>query len=133
MTTTVSKRKKYVREMTPSWWKKLDFYKLYIFREATALPTLWFCIELLYALTCLHSVDTVQADLIPFLKNPIVVILNVIALAAAVLHTVTYYFMTPKVLNIVVKNERINPNIITGGLWVVTALFSLVFLVLMYL
>lgn len=133
MTTTVSKRKKYVREMTPSWWKKLDFYKLYILREATALPTLWFCIELLYALICLHSVDSVQAELIPFLKNPIVVILNVIALAAAVLHTVTYYFMTPKVLNIIVKNERINPNIITGGLWVVTALFSLVFLVLMYL
>lgn len=25
MTATTSKRKKYVREMKPTWWKKLDF------------------------------------------------------------------------------------------------------------
>ena len=36
MTTTVSKRKKYVREMTPTWWKSWGFYKFYMLREATA-------------------------------------------------------------------------------------------------
>ncbi len=48
------------------------------------------------------------------------------------LNTVTYYVMTPKVLNIIVKNERINPNIITMALWAVTAFISLVILVFMY-
>ncbi|MDO4626286.1 MAG: fumarate reductase subunit FrdC [Pasteurellaceae bacterium] len=132
MTTTVSKRKRYVREITPSWWKKLDFYKLYILREGTSVPTLWFCLELLYALTCLGSVDQIKQDLIPFLQNPVVIIFNLITLAAMILNTVTYYFMTPKVLNIVVKNERLNPNIITIGLWVATAIVSIILLILMY-
>ncbi|WP_373767115.1 fumarate reductase subunit FrdC [Glaesserella sp.] len=132
MTTTASKRKKYVREMKPTWWKKLDFYKLYIAREATSIPTLWFCLVLLYGVISLGNGHMGFAHFIDFLQNPIVVILNIIALGAAVLHTVTYYRMTPKVLNIVVKNERINPNIITLGLWVVTVVVSLIILILMY-
>ncbi|HDR1061421.1 fumarate reductase subunit FrdC [Pasteurella multocida] len=128
MTATTSKRKKYVREMKPTWWKKLDFYKLYIAREATAIPTLWFCLVLLYGVISLDSFG----NFISFLKNPIVIILNIITLGAMLLNTVTYYVMTPKVLNIIVKNERINPNIITMALWAVTAFISLVILVFMY-
>ncbi|MDP8033233.1 fumarate reductase subunit FrdC [Pasteurella atlantica] len=134
MTTETTKRKKYVREMTPTWWKKLDFYKLYIAREATAVPTLWFCLVLLYGVICLGGgVEDVKANFIPFLQNPVVVIFNIITLGAVILNTVTYYFMTPKVLNIIVKNQRINPNIITGVLWGATAFVSLVILVLMYI
>lgn len=133
MTTEISKRRKYVREIKPNWWTKLDFYKLYILREATAIPTLWFCLVLIYGVICLGGgVETVKQSFIPFLQNPIVVILNLITLAAMFLNTITYYFMTPKVLNIVVKNERLNPKIITISLWVVTALVSIIALVLIY-
>ncbi|WP_373778435.1 fumarate reductase subunit FrdC [Glaesserella sp.] len=132
MTATASKRKKYVREVKPTWWKKLDFYKLYIAREATSIPTLWFCLVLLYGVISLGNGPDGFRHFIHFLQNPIVVILNIVALGAAVLHTVTYYVMTPKVLNIIVKSERINPKIITLGLWAITAFISLVILVLMY-
>ncbi|MGC7560975.1 fumarate reductase subunit FrdC [Pasteurella sp. PK-2025] len=131
MTATTSKRKKYVREMKATWWKQLDFYKLYIAREATSVPTLWFCLVLLYGVISLNSLDSF-GNFIAFLKNPIVIILNIITLGAMLLNTVTYYLMTPKVLNIIVKNERLNPNIITAALWVVTGLVSAVILVFMY-
>ncbi|SPY32321.1 fumarate reductase subunit FrdC [Pasteurella canis] len=131
MTATTSKRKKYVREMKPTWWKKLDFYKLYIAREATAIPTLWFCLVLLYGVISLGDLESF-ANFVSFLKNPIVIILNIITLGAMLLNTVTYYVMTPKVLNIIVKSERINPKIITTALWAVTGLISLVILVFMY-
>ena len=130
--TTASKRKKYVREMTPTWWKKLDFYKLYIVREATAIPSLWFSLVLLDGVICLGQKDGLQLDFIPFLQNPIVIILNIIALAAPLLNTVTYFFMTPKVLNVVYKNEKLNPNVITIGMWAVTAVVSILALVLIY-
>lgn len=131
MTATTSKRKKYVREMQPTWWKKLDFYKLYIAREATAIPTLWFCLVLLYGVISLGNLESF-ANFVSFLKNPIVIILNIITLGAMLLNTVTYYVMTPKVLNIIVKSERINPKIITTALWAVTGFISLVILVFMY-
>ncbi|STY59272.1 Fumarate reductase 15 kDa hydrophobic protein [Mannheimia haemolytica] len=36
---SATKRRPYVRGMKASWWKKLDFYKMYMVREATCLPT----------------------------------------------------------------------------------------------
>lgn len=126
-----SKRKKYVREVKPTWWKKLDFYKLYIAREATAIPTLWFCLVLLYGVISLRSPESMQ-NFIYFLQNPIVIMFNLVTLGAMLLNTVTYYFMTPKVLNIIVKDERINPRIITAALWAVTGLVSLFILVCLY-
>ena len=55
MSVTVSKRKKYVRPMTATWWQKLDFYKAYMVREATSIFAVWFCIVLLYGVLCLAS------------------------------------------------------------------------------
>ena len=99
MTTTVSKRKKYVREITPTWWKSWDFYKFYMLREATAVPTVWFSLVLLYCVICLGKADGFVMNFIPFLQNPIVVILNIISLAALLLHAVTLFDMTGEVMS----------------------------------
>ena len=44
-----TKRKPYVRPMTSTWWKKLPFYRFYMLREGTAVPAVWFSIELIRA------------------------------------------------------------------------------------
>lgn len=98
MTATVSKRKKYVREMTPTWWKSWDFYKFYMVREATALPTVWFSIVLLYGVICLGKTNGFVESFIPFLQNPLVVILNIISLAGLILHALTLFNMTGEVM-----------------------------------
>ena len=43
-----TKRKPYVRPMTSTWWKKLPFYRFYMLREGTAVPAVWFSIELIF-------------------------------------------------------------------------------------
>ncbi|MCK3658618.1 fumarate reductase subunit C [Pasteurellaceae bacterium Pebbles2] len=98
MTELVSKRKKYVREMTPTWWQKSPFYRFYMLREATALPTVWFCLVLLYAVCCLGSENGFVENFIPFVQNPIVVILNLISLAGLLLHAYTLFNMTGEVM-----------------------------------
>ncbi len=131
---SLSKRKPYVREMTASWWKKNPFYKLYIVRESTALFSIWFSLILLYGTICLtRSTNFLigYSEFVSFLQNPLVVILNIVALGAALLNTVTYFNMTPKVMNLIVKGEKLNPKVVTGALWVVTAIvsfFALLFL-----
>ncbi len=45
-----TKRKPYVRPMTSTRWKKLPFYRFYMVREGTAVPTVWFSIVLIYGL-----------------------------------------------------------------------------------
>ena len=121
MSVTVSKRKKYVRPMTATWWQKLDFYKAYMVREATSIFAVWFCIVLLYGVLCLASNPVPGlgiVDFIGFLRNPIVA---------------TYFVMTPKVMNIIVKNERLPHHLLRNALWAVTAVISVIALILVYM
>jgi fumarate reductase subunit C len=91
-----TKRKPYVRPMPSTWWKKLPFYRFYMLREGTAVPTVWFSIVLIYGLFALKHGAESWAGYIGFLQNPVVVILNLITLAAALLHTKTWFELAPK-------------------------------------
>ena len=136
MSVTLSKRKKYVRPMTATWWQKLDFYKAYMVREATSIFAVWFCIVLLYCVLFLASNPVPGlgiVDFIGFLRNPIVVFLNIITLIATLYHTATYFVMTPKVMNIIVKNERLPHHVLRNALWAVTAVISVIALILVYM
>ena len=86
-----TKRKAYVRPMTSTWWKKLPFYRFYMLREGTAVPAVWFSIELIIGLFALKHGAESWMGFVAFLQNPVVVILNIIALAAALLHTKTWF------------------------------------------
>ncbi|WP_437890763.1 fumarate reductase subunit FrdC [Phytobacter sp. V91] len=123
-----TKRKPYVRPMPSTWWKSLPFYRFYMLREGTAIPTVWFSIVLIYGLFALKHGPETWASFVGFLQNPIVVVLNLLTLAAALLHTKTWFELAPKAANIIIKNEKLKPEPIIMGLWVVTGLATLVIL-----
>jgi len=56
------------------------------------------------------------------------VILNIIALTAALLHTKTWFEPAPKAANIIVKDEKMGPEPIIKGLWAVTVVATVVIL-----
>lgn len=126
-----TKRKAYVREVKADWWKAKSFYKLYMFREATCLPTVWFCIELLYGIISLNNNGNLN-NVIDFLQNPIVFVLNIASIGALLYHAATLYVLTPQVMTFIVKNERLNPNILRNALWAITVIVSVVALILVY-
>ncbi|MDP0371853.1 fumarate reductase subunit FrdC [Glaesserella parasuis] len=130
MTTTASKRKKYVREVKPTWWKALDFYKFYVLRESTSVPTIWFCLVLFYGLVCLGKENGFVENFIPFLQNPLVVVLNIITLGAVLLNSFTFFGMAPQMMNVIVKNERIDVKLVSRVFWGITAFVSLLALIL---
>ena len=123
-----TKRKAYVRPMTSTWWKKLPFYRFYMLREGTAVPAVWFSIELIIGLFALKHDAESWMGFVAFLQNPVVVILNIIALAAALLHTKTWFELAPKAANIIVKDEKMGPEPIIKGLWAVTVVATVVIL-----
>jgi len=123
-----TKRKPYVRPMTLTWWQKLGFYRFYMLREGTAVPTVWFSLVLIYGLFALKGGPDSWMGFVSFLQNPIVVILNIITLAAALLHTKTWFELAPKAANIIVKDEKMGPEPVIKGLWAVTAVATVVIL-----
>ena len=123
-----TKRKPYVRPMTSTWWKKLPFYRVYMLREGTAVPAVWFSIELIFGLFALKNGPEAWAGFVDFLQNPVIVIINLITLAAALLHTKTWFELAPKAANIIVKDEKMGPEPIIKSLWAVTVVATIVIL-----
>ncbi|MEG0533506.1 MAG: fumarate reductase subunit FrdC, partial [Citrobacter sp.] len=107
---------------------KLPFYRFYMLREGTAVPAVWFSIELIIGLFALKHGAESWMGFVAFLQNPVVVILNIIALAAALLHTKTWFELAPKAANIIVKDEKMGPEPIIKGLWAVTVVATVVIL-----
>lgn len=123
-----TKRKPYVREMTPTWWKSSAFYKFYMLRESTAIAVLWFSIVLIYGVFSISSVAG-TVNFILFLRNPIVLVLNIITLAAALLHTKTWFDLTPKAVNIITKSgNKLDPCVLVKVMWAITIVATLVIL-----
>ena len=81
-----TQRKPYVRTMTPTWWQKLGFYRFYMLREGTSVLAVWFSIVLLYGVFALKGGAESWAGFVGFLQNPLVLLINVVALLAAALH-----------------------------------------------
>ncbi|HAV6640835.1 TPA: fumarate reductase subunit FrdC [Escherichia coli] len=123
-----TKRKPYVRPMTSTWWKKLPFSRFYMLREGTAVPAVWFSIELIFGLFALKNGPEAWAGFVDFLQNPVIVIINLITLAAALLHTKTWFELAPKAANIIVKDEKMGPEPIIKSLWAVTVVATIVIL-----
>ncbi|HIC7970719.1 TPA: fumarate reductase subunit FrdC, partial [Enterobacter ludwigii] len=96
--------------------------------EGTAVPAVWFSLELMYGVYALKHGPETWASFVGFLQNPIIVILNLIVLAAALLHTKTWFELAPKAANIIIKDEKMGPEPVIKGLWGVTILVTVVIL-----
>ncbi|MDC6121029.1 fumarate reductase subunit FrdC [Serratia rubidaea] len=120
-----TQRKPYVRAMAPNWWQKLGFYRFYMLREGTSVPAVWFSILMIYGVFSLKGGAESWAGFVGFLQNPLVLLINIIALLAALLHTKTWFDLAPKAANIVVNGEKMGPGPIVKALWAVTILLTL--------
>lgn len=125
--TTATKRKAYVREMQPNWWQKLGFYKFYMVREATAIPTVWFSIVLLLGVIDISN-GTFATEFVAFLKNPLVIILNLVSLAAMLLHAKTLFEMMQPVMGIMVDGKYLEQEKMVKLLWGVFAVVTVIIL-----
>lgn len=102
----VSCRKPYTKKITRLWWCKHPMYRFYILRESTALATVWLCFLLLYGLICLKKGNDSFMAFIHFLSHPLILLLNLLVLMAALLHTVTWFLLTPKAMQLTPHKER---------------------------
>lgn len=128
-----SKRNAYHRPVTASWWQKSGFYRFYMLREGTAVPSLWFSVELIFGLFALKRGPESWQVFVSFLQHPIVLLLNLVALAAALLHSKTWFELAPKASVIIIRDKKLSPTPVIRGLWAVTIVVSVVALAAAFL
>ena len=116
------------RTMGSNWWLSRGAYFLIMLRE---LSSVFIATYLVFFLILLYKVTQgpeAFADYMNFFWSPVMILFHVFALAFALLHTVTWFNLTPKALVIRRGEERLPPALIAGPnyvVWVVVTAFIL--------
>ncbi len=126
----MSNRKPYVREMKRTWWKDHPFYRMYMLREATVLPLIFFTLCLTFGLGSLVVGEAAWNGWLSFMANPVVIAINIVALAGSLFHAQTFFSMMPQVMPIRISGKLLDKKIIVLAQWAAVAAISAVILFL---
>ncbi len=126
----MSKRKPYVKPMKATWWNGHPFYRMYMLREATVLPLILFTLFLTFGLGALVKGPASWETWLGFMANPVVVAINIVALAGSLFHAHTFFGMMPQVMPIKIKGKAIDKKSIVLVQWAAVAFISLVVLII---
>jgi fumarate reductase subunit C len=125
----MSNRKPYIREMKRTWWQSHPFYRFYMLREATVLPLILFTLFLTFGLGCLVKGPEAWQSWLNFMANPVIVAINVVALAGSLFHAQTFFGMMPQVVPMRYKGKLIDKKLIVLAQWAAVAFISVVVLI----
>lgn len=122
-------RKPYVAKQPDNWYMQTPFYKKYMLRELTCIPVMLAALNLFWCIAALASSPEAWATWVGFQRNPIVVVLNLIAIIAALFNTVEWFKAMPKAMPMQVGEKFVADNKMIAGSWVAFAIVSIIVLV----
>lgn len=125
MHTPDSPRKPYQHELSRWWWLQQRYYRLYMLREATVLPLLFFLGCLLYGLYCLTQGEAHWLQFQRFMQLGWVIALNSLAFIASLYHAKTFFALFPRVMPLAPARLMI------AGQWLATMLVTAALLILL--
>ncbi len=116
----------YVRPMSVWWWVRKRTYFLFVMRELSSFFVAWFVIFLLLMVRAIGIGEAEYQSFLDLAASPAMVVLNTVGLAFVVLHTVTWFSLTPQAMDVRVGGRPVPGALIIGaqyaGLAVVSAL-----------
>ncbi len=102
-------RKPYVQRQRADWWLRNPVFRRYMLREATAPPLFLYTLLLMSGLYQFTRGEAAFLDWLELLRSPWLLALHGLALAAALLHAVTWIALVPKILVIDTDRLRVSP------------------------
>ena len=111
--------------MTTWWWVRKRTYFLFVMRELSSIFVAWFVVYLVLFVYAVGQGEAAYRRFLDWAASPWVTVLNVVALVFVLLHTVTWFNLTPQAMAVRVAGRRVPSfHIIAGqytGLVVVSA------------
>ena len=86
------------RRISIWWWVRKPSYFLFVMRELSSLFVAWYVLFLLLLVLAVDRGDKAYADFLDWAASPVIVAINVVAFAFIVLHTVTWFLVTPQAM-----------------------------------
>ena len=124
MSTSVTRVPSYQRRMSVFWWVHKRSYFLFVMRELSSLFVAWFVVYLLMFIAAVgggaekYDAFLDRASSLPFL------VVNAVALAFLVLHTITWFALTPQAMVLNLGGRRVPGVLIIAAQYVGLAAVS---------
>ena len=107
MSTPVMRVPAYQRRMGVFWWVHKRSYFLFVMRELSSLFVAWFVVYLLMFIAAVGGGEEKYDAFLDRASSPPFLVVNAVALAFLVLHTITWFALTPQAMVLNLGGRRV--------------------------
>ena len=124
MSTQVTRVPSYQRRMGVFWWMHKRSYFLFVMRELSSLFVAWFVVYLLMFIAAVGGGAEKYDAFLDRASSPLFLVVNAVALAFLVLHTITWFALTPQAMVLNLGDRRVPGVLIVAAQYVGLAAVS---------
>ena len=106
------------------WWLESWRYTKFVLRELTSVAVGFFALELLLEVRAVRKGPEAYAHFLARLENPALIILNALAFMFVLFHSITWFNLAPKAMQVRAAGRRLPDALISGtnyAAWVVVS------------
>ena len=107
MSTSAERVPSYQRRIGVFWWVHKRTYFMFVMRELSSLFVAWFVVYLLMFVAAVGGGQQTYEKFLDRASSPLMLAVNAVALAFIVLHTVTWFALTPLALVLRLGGRRV--------------------------
>jgi len=106
------------------WWLQKRSYTVFVLRELTSVFVALFAAFTLWQIRSAAAGEEAYAGLMARLGTPAFVVLNVVALAFLLFHSITWFNLAPKAMAVRLGGKRVPDLVIAGSNYVAWLVLS---------
>ena len=114
----------YQRRIGVFWWVHKRSYFLFVMRELSSLFVAWFVVYLLMFVAAVGGGRQKYDAFLDRASSPLFLVVNAVALAFLVLHTITWFALTPQAMVLNLGRRRVPGVLIVAAQYVGLAAVS---------
>ena len=106
------------------WWLESWRYTKFVLRELTSVAVGFFAVELLLEIRALAAGPQAYSRFLARLENALLIALNLLALIFVLFHSITWFNLAPKAMQVRAGGKRVPDAVIAGSNYAAWALVS---------
>ena len=104
---TTYKRTTYKQPVSRLWFTKKRTYFIFVLRELSSIFVGWFAVFLMIMLFAIGRGEAAYQNFLNWAASPVIVVVNVVALAFLILHTVTWFVLTSQATELRIGGRQV--------------------------
>ena len=106
------------------WWVRKRSYLVFVMRELSSLFIAWLVLYLCLFVRAVGRGEAAYEDFLEWAASPWLVALDVVAFGFVVLHTITWFALTPRAMVVAVRGHRVPGVVVIGAQYAALAVVS---------